>query len=227
MIEMNDTLKILKFIIDFMDPKVKVFFEEIEKEQEMKYCKGNNKINDKKNDDYVICDFAFEWIITLFTRYFEDYNKIYRIFDYLMVSHSLAIYFLSAEIIIDFYKKLEDKDKESLRDKAGQFDYYVKKLEFEKIDFDYYIQKCEENLQKYIGNSKFAIMYKNLKLNKFYPVISEQPFVEKWVMCNNRQEYKSNIWNYLMGQWGLFKSIFTKDEEENDNNSNKKNKKKK
>ena len=27
MIEMNDTLKILKFIIDFMDPKVKIFFE--------------------------------------------------------------------------------------------------------------------------------------------------------------------------------------------------------
>ena len=225
MIEMNDTLKILKFIIDFMDPKVKVFFEEIEKEQEMKYCKGNNKINDKKNDDYIICDFAFEWIITLFTRYFEDFNKIYRIFDYLMVSHSLAIYFLSAEIIIDNYKKL--KDKEYLRDKAGQFDYYVKSLKFEEIDFDYYIQKCEKNLQKYIGNSKFAIMYKNLQLNKFYPVISEQPFVEKWVMCNNRQEYKSSIWNYLMGQWGLFKSIFTKDEEENDNNSNNKNKKKK
>ena len=224
MIEMNDTLKILKFIIDFMDPNVKTFFEEIEKEQEMKYCKGNNKINDKKNNDYIICDFAFEWIITLFTRYFEDYNKIYRIFDYLMVSHSLAIYFLSAEIIIDFYYKIKDKD--ILKDKAGQFDYFVKNLKFEEIDFDYYIQNCEKNLQKYIGDSKFKEMYKNLKLNKFYPVISEQPFVEKWVMTNNQEEYRNNFWNYLMGQWGLFKSIFFNDDVYDYNSKNNKNNKK-
>ena len=222
MIEMNDTLKILKFIIDFMDPKVKTFFEEIEKEQEMKYCKGNNKINDKKNNDYIICDFAFEWIITLFTRYFEDYNKIYRIFDYLMVSHSLAIYFLSAEIIIDFYYKIKDKD--ILKDKAGQFDYYVKNLKFEEIDFDSYIQKCEKNLEKYVGDSKFNQMYSNLNLNKFYPVISEHPFVEKWVICNNKQEYRTNFLNYCQWSLDLIKNFFISDED-NDNNNKKKNKK--
>jgi hypothetical protein len=224
MIEMNDTLKILKFIIDYMDPKVKIFFEEIEKEQEINYCRGNNKINDEKNKDYIICDFAFEWIITLFTRYFDDYNKIYRIFDYLMVSHSLAIYFLSAELIIDFYYKI--KNKEYIKDKAGQFNYFVKNLKFEEIDFDYYIQNCEKNLQKYIGDSKFKEMYKNLKLNKFYPVISEQPFVEKWVMTNNQEEYRNNFWNYLMGQWGLFKSIFFNDDVYDYNSKNKKNNKK-
>ena len=58
-------------------------------------------------------------------------------------------------------------------------------------------------------------MYKNLNLNKFYPIISEQPFVEKWIMTNNQQEYKSSFWNYLMGQWGLFKSFFISDEDEN------------
>ena len=219
MIEMNDTLKILKFIIDYMDPKVKIFFEEIEKEQEMNYCRGNNKINDEKNKDYIICDFAFEWIITLFTRCFDDYNKIYRIFDYLMVSHSLAIYFLSAELIIDFYYKI--KNKEYIKDKAGQFNYFVKNLKFEEIDFDYYIQNCEKNIQKYIGDSKFKEMYKNLKLNKFYPVISEQPFVEKWVMTNNQEEYRNNFWNYLMGQWGLFKSIFFNDDVYDYNSKNK------
>ena len=227
MIEMNDTLKILKFIIDFMDPKVKNFFEENEKREEMITNKIQNNKKDninENNDKYIICDFAFEWIITLFTRYFEDFNKIYRIFDYLLVSHSLAIYFLCAELIIDFYYK--NKDKNNISDKAGQFDYFVKNIKFDEIDFDYYIQKCEENLQKYVGNSEFRKMYKNLKLNKFYPIISEQPFVEKWVMLNNQQEYKSSFWNYLMGQWGLFKSFFINDEENKNNNGNKNNKKK-
>ena len=96
-------------------------------------------------------------------------------------------------------------------------------IKFEEIDFDYYIQKCENNLQKYVGKSEFQIMYKNLKLNKFYPIISEQPFVEKWVMTNNQQEYKSSFWNYLMGQWGLFKSFFITDEDEiNDKKKDKK-----
>jgi hypothetical protein len=223
MIEMNDTLKILKFIINFMDPKVKNFFEELERNNDI-----NSNINNKNkiketNNDYIICDFAFEWIITLFTRYFQDYNKIYRIFDYLMISHSLAIYFLCAELIIDFFYKL--KDKSIINDKASQFNYFVKDMNFDDIDFDYYIEKCENNLKKYIGNSEFREMYKNLKLNKFYPIISELPFVEKWVMTNNQQEYKSSFWNYLMGQWGLFKSFFFNDDEDNAKNDNKKEKK--
>ena len=86
-------------------------------------------------------------------------------------------------------------------------------MNFENIDFDYYIEKCEKNMHKYIGNDEFKEMYKNLKLNKFYPVISELPFVEKWVMVNNQQEYKSSFWNYLMGQWGLVKSFFIGDED--------------
>ena len=226
MIEMNDTLKILKFILNFMDPKVKNFFEELEKNYDIN-SNINNKNNKNKiketNNDYIICDFAFEWIITLFTRYFQDYNKIYRIFDYLMISHSLAIYFLCAELIIDFFYKL--KDKSIISDKASQFNYFVKDMNFDDIDFDYYIEKCENNLKKYIGNSEFREMYKNLKLNKFYPIISELPFVEKWVMTNNQQEYKSSFWNYLMGQWGLFKSFFINDDEDNAKNDNKKEKK--
>ena len=223
MIEMKDTLKILKFIIDFMDPEVKNFFEDMEKKEEMKLSKSRNKnLNNSSTseveDKYIIFDFAFEWIITLFTRYFEDFNKIYRIFDYLMVSHSLAIYFLCAQLIIDFYHKIEDKS--SISDKAGQFDYYLNNIKFDEIDFDYYIQKCEEILQKYVGTSQFQRMYKNLKLNKFYPIISQQPFVEKWVITNNQEEYKSSFWNYLMGQWGLLKSFFIKDDDEGNNKKN-------
>ena len=219
MIEMDDTLRILKFILDYIDPKVKIFFEEKEIKEDINYYKklSKNKII-QETEENVICHFALEWIITLFSRYFEDFNCIYRILDYLMVSHSLAIYFLSAEIIIDYYYKLKDKDL--LNDRAGQQAYY-KSLNFDSMDFDYYIQKCDKNLNKYLGDDKFKKMYRNLKLNKFYPIISEQPFVEKWVMVNNKQEYKSSFFNYFKGQWSIFKSFFIGEDDSNKKENNK------
>ena len=141
MIEMDDTLRILKFILDYIDPNVKIFFEEKEKNEDYNYYSkiAKNKIEQETlEDNCIICHFALEWIITLFTRFFEDYNNIYRILDYLIVSHSLAIYFLSAEIIIDYYYKLKDKD--ILNDRAGQQAYY-KGLNFDEMDFDYYIEQ--------------------------------------------------------------------------------------
>ena len=230
MIEMDDTLKILKFIIDYIDSNVKIFFEEKEKYEDYNYYKKMNKINKNKietetpesEDNYIICHFALEWIITLFTRFFEDFNNIYRIFDYLMVSHSLAIYFLCAEIIIDYYYKL--KDKNILEDRAGQQAYY-KSLNFDEINFDLYIEKCEKNLNKYLNDSKFKKMYSNLNLNRFYPIINSQAFVEKWVMVNNKKEYKSSFTNYIKGPWSIFKSFFVGEDDfikkENVSNNNK------
>ena len=226
MIEMDDTLRILKFIIDYMDPKVKIFFEEAEKGEDIsskknkKYKKENNQ---ETEDNYIICHFALEWIITLFTRFFQDFNNIYRIFDYLLVSHSLAIYFLSAEIILDYYYKLSDKN--ILNDRAGQQAYY-KSLNFDEINFDYYIEKCEKNMNKYINDEKFKKMYKNLNLNRFFPIISEQAFVEKWLIVNNKQEYKRNFKNFFKGQWSIFKSFFLGEDEfikkeKKNNNKNK------
>ena len=229
MIEMDDTLKILKFIIDYIDSNVKIFFEEKEKYEDYNYYKKMNKINKNKietetpepEDNYIICHFALEWIITLFTRFFEDFNNIYRIFDYLMVSHSLAIYFLCAEIIIDYYYKL--KDKNILEDRAGQQAYY-KSLNFDEINFDLYIEKCEKNLNKYLNDSKFKKMYSNLNLNRFYPIINSQAFVEKWVMVNNKKEYKSSFTNYITGRWSIFKSFFVGEDDfikkENVSNNN-------
>ena len=208
MIEMDDTLKILKFIIDYIDPNVKIFFEQKEKYEDYSYYKkiNKNKIEtETPEDNYIICHFALEWIITLFTRFFDDFNNIYRIFDYLIVSHSLAIYFLCAEIIIDYYYKL--KDKNILEDRAGQQAYY-KSLNFDEMNFDYYIEKCEKNLNKYLNDSKFKKLYNNLKLNRFYPIINSQAYVEKWVMVNNKQEYKSSFTNYIKGQWSIFNSFF-------------------
>ena len=153
MIEMDDTLRILKFIIDYIDPKVKIFFEDMEKGEDVNYKKNKSfKKIQETEENFIICHFALEWIITLFTRFFEDYNNIYRIFDYLLISHSLAIYFLTAEIIIDYYYKLSDKN--ILNDRAGQQAYY-KSLNFDEINFDYYIEQCEKNLNKYINDEKF------------------------------------------------------------------------
>ena len=215
MIDMSDTLKILKFIIDFMAPDVKYFFEKKEQGELLKFNK--NKIKEDDNlDKYSICDFAFEWIITLFTRYFENINNVYRIFDYLMVSHSLAIYFLCAEIIIDYFYKLEDKS--ILNDKAGQHDYYIESINFDEVDFDYYIEKCEKNLNKYIGNSEFLEMYENLKLNKFSPIISEHPFVEKWIMFNNKEHI--NFLKYFIINLKMLKNFFIRDDENKEPNKN-------
>ena len=232
MIEMDDTLRILKFILDFMDPNVKIFFEEMEINEDINYYKKLKKNNKNKNnniiqetpeDNFIICHFALEWIITLFTRFFEDFNNVYRIFDYLIVSHSLAVYFLSAEIIIDYYYKLENKN--ILNDRAGQQAYY-KQINFDEINLDYYIELCEKNMNKYLNDDKFKKMYSKLKLKKFFPIISEQAFVEKWVMVNNQQEYKeSSFIRYFKGQWGIFKSMFFSEDDFNEKKEDKKDKK--
>ena len=61
---MNDTLEILKFIIEYIYSKVKNFFEEI-------IFNKNNKTKNKDSineDKITVWDFSFEWIITLFTQ---------------------------------------------------------------------------------------------------------------------------------------------------------------
>ena len=188
MIELYDALMILKYIINLLDPKVKSFFEDIEK-------KENISIEDDEGESnvgqYPICDFAIKWIISLFNTQITDINKIYRIFDYLIVSHPLAIYFLCAEIIID-----------------------------------YYIEQCEKNL-RLIDNSKFN---ENLKLNEFCPMINKQLFVEKWIMINNKEEYKNNFsfLKFLFQRLLLIKNLLvnsndksnSKNEEEETNNDN-------
>ena len=221
MIELYDALMILKYIINLLDPKVKSFFEDIEK-------KENISIEDDEGESnvvqYPICDFAIKWIISLFNTQITDINKIYRIFDYLIVSHPLAIYFLCAEIIIDYYYKLDDKT--ILNNKEKQLDYYINKINFDDIDFDYYIEQCEKNL-RLIDNSKFN---ENLKLNEFCPMINKQLFVEKWIMINNKEEYKNNFsfLKFLFQRLLLIKNLLvnsndksnSKNEEEETNNDN-------
>ena len=227
MIEMDDILHILKFILDYMDPNVKIFFEEMEINEDINYYKKlkKNNIKETPEENSIICHFALEWIITLFTRFFEDFNNVYRIFDYLMVSHSLAVYFLSAEIIIDYYYKL--KDKRILNDRAGQQAYY-REINFDEINLDYYIELCEKNMNKYLNDSKFKKMYSKLKLKKFYPIISEQAFVEKWVMLNNQKEYRGiSFMNYFKGQWGIFKSMFIGNDDVNEKKEKEKEKEEK
>ena len=123
-------------------------------------------------------------------------------------------------IIIDYYYKL--KDKKILNDRAGQQAYY-REINFDEINLDYYIEICEKNMNKYLNDSKFKKMYSKLKLKKFYPIISEQAFVEKWVMLNNQKEYRSSSFiNYFKGQWGIFKSMFIGNDDFNEKKEDKK-----
>jgi hypothetical protein len=211
MIELYDALMILKYIINLLDPKVKSFFEDIEKKENI--FNDDDDGGENNVDQYPICDFAIKWIISLFNTQITDINKIYRIFDYLIVSHPLAIYFLCAEIIIDYYYKLDDKT--ILNKKEKQLDYYINKINFDEIDFDYYIEKCEKNL-KLIDNSKFN---ENLKLNEFCPMINKQLFVEKWIMINNKEEYKSNFsfLKFFFQRLLLIKNLLVNNNDKNNN----------
>ena len=81
-------------------------------------------------------------------------------------------------------------------------------------------------MNKYLNDDKFKKMYSKLKLKKFFPIISEQAFVEKWVMVNNQQEYKeSSFIRYFKGQWGIFKSMFISEDDFNEKKEDKKDKK--
>lgn len=210
MIEMIDTLTILKFIIEYLDPKCKNFFLECEKKDDVNF---RNNIENKQisEDNLFICDFALNWIVSLFTRYFEDINNVYRIFDYLMVSNPLAIYFISAEIIVDIFNKV--KDKNLIGDKAGQHQIFDTNINFDEMNFDYYIEKCEGNLKKYLGSSDFDKMIKYLNLNELYkyPLMNTQSFVEKWIITNNQKEYTGSIFNYLKYNFNLLINLFSSD----------------
>ena len=70
-------------------------------------------------------------------------------------------------------------------------------------------------------------MYSKLKLKKFYPIINEQAFVEKWVMLNNQKEYRGiSFMNYFKGQWGIFKSMFIGNDDVNEKKEKEKEEKK-
>lgn len=176
-----DTLKILKFIINYIDPICQNFLDK-------NYIDG-------------LCIFAAKWIISLFTYEFnDDLNKIYRLFDYLIINHPLAIYFLSAKIICDYYHKIEtEKDDKIL---------FFQNIDLKLFDLDEYIEKSDLLLKNALGDYKFSELSMELKLDKFSPLINEQAFSEKWVKVKNQNELKNNIWYNIKGQWKMFTNIF-------------------
>ncbi len=75
-----------------------------------------NEINeDVKNLIEQTCGkphFVFSWIVTLFTHNIMNSPLQFRIFDYLITSHPIAIYYLTALILIDEVDKLSSKCKD-------------------------------------------------------------------------------------------------------------------
>ena len=180
-----DTLKILKFILNYLYPDVQHFFD--------KFC-GEG-----------LCMFAAKWIISLLTHILNDTNTIYRLFDYFILSHPLAIHFLSAVLIKDSLDKVGTSKINSFEAQT----LYFQNLSFKDANFDEYILKTDKLLQDSLTDSKFEELFKNLKLTKFFPLMNNQVFTEKWVKVQNQEECRNNFWYYLGGQWKMFKSFFT------------------
>ena len=185
-----DTLNILKFILNYLYPNVQNFFE--------KHCVGG------------LCMFAAKWIISLLTHILNDTNTIYRLFDYFILSHPLAIHFLSAVLIKDYLDKVGAEKIDSFEAQT----LYFQNLKFKDADFDEYILKSDKLLQDSLTSSKFEELFKNLKLTKFFPLMNNQVFTEKWVKVQNQEECRNNFWYYLGGQWKMFKSFFTGDKDD-------------
>lgn len=54
----------------------------------------------KEKMDYVEPYFALSWILSWFTHNLTNISKIYRIFDFLICSHPLAVFHMAAEVYV-------------------------------------------------------------------------------------------------------------------------------
>jgi hypothetical protein len=56
--------------------------------------------------------FVFPWILTFFTHNVTNTNKQFRMFDYIITTHPLAIYYITALILIDEVTYLKENNPE-------------------------------------------------------------------------------------------------------------------
>ena len=175
-------LEILKFVINKLDKKVQKFLNQI--------------------IDNGICHFAVSWILSIFTHNIDNPGIVYRILDYIIMSHPLSIYYLTSLIIIDKIYEAEPKLIESSPDLFK----YFQEINLENINYDKYIQLCNEKIEK-LNISDFKELFSKLYVKKFYPIMSEIPCQEKWIMRQNNLTYNSFFW-YVQSQFNSFKSLF-------------------
>ncbi len=87
----HTTLQMISYLIEHIDPVT------------------NKRIFELSNGEYH--NFSLAWIIGWYTHSIEDLQIVYRLFDYFLCSHPLAVYYLSALLIIEITKTLPKDTK--------------------------------------------------------------------------------------------------------------------
>ena len=62
----------------------------------------------KARMEYIEPYFALSWVLSWFTHNLTNIKKIYRVLDFLICSHPLAVFHMAAEIICGEIKKILD-----------------------------------------------------------------------------------------------------------------------
>ena len=175
-------LEILKFVINKLDKKIQNFLNEI--------------------IENGICHFAVSWILSIFTHNIDNPGIMYRILDYIIMSHPLSIYYLTSLIIIDTIYQADSK----LIETGPDLFKYFQDITLEKINYDKYVQLCNDKIEN-LNISDFKELFSKLYVKKFYPIMSEIPCQEKWIMRQNNLTYNNFFW-YIKRQYNAFKSLF-------------------
>ena len=81
------------------------------------------------------------WIISLFSHSVNNFYKLRRIFDYLLINEPINVYILTAYILV---KSLKKSIKNILEVENEEIFMAIKNINLEEIDFDNVIIQCDE-----------------------------------------------------------------------------------
>lgn len=171
-----------------------------------------NEVNSVFEDGFF---FVTSWLITFFTHNMNDLKSQYRIIDYIITSSPNTIYFLSATIIVEEYKKfMEISRSETTCHKEISFEeifLYFQEIDFNKYDFDSVITLCENFKKRVFSNSTFSLLdYVNLNnedLFKYPRFVIRNDVDVCYLLCNTSfslYDYTKPIENEVFYSKSLF-----------------------
>lgn len=163
-----------------------------------------------------LATFVFSWIVTLFIHDLKDVSQQMRIMDFLLTSHPIAAYVLTALIMVDevmvlkgknslanlgksflnFFSKSEINNNDNELDQAKFFEHF-QKMDWKKIDFDKFISECNKKMKEidFVG---LIQCFKEKKYMSYYPIMKQNEYVkELYTIEENRI---SNPYKWIISQ---------------------------
>lgn len=142
-----------------------------------------------------LATFVFSWIVTLFIHDLKDFSQQMRIMDFLLTSHPIAAYVLTALIMINEVNSLkggnmlanfgnsflnlftQSKSKDNDLDQAKFFEHF-QKMDWKKIDFDKFICECNKKMKEidFVG---LIQCFKEKKYMSYYPIMKQNEYVKE------------------------------------------------